>query len=145
MLAFASSFVPGLRLAPRAAACARRPPAALARRRMSAMSAAPDAGPIDVAPAVAANRVIAFTKSSCPYCAQAKAVLEQVGAGAEVWDLKTMTKGKEIQAELLGMTGQRTVPNIFIGGEHVGGCSDLMDLYNSGNLEKIIESASIKQ
>jgi glutaredoxin 3 len=140
MLAFASALAPALRCAPRAAVCARS-----SLRRPLATASAGGPGPADVAGAVAAHRVMVFSKSSCPYCKQAKSLLLEVGARAEVWELNTLQQGKEIQAELLGMTGQRTVPNIFIGGSHIGGCDDLMDLHYAGELEKLLAGASIEQ
>lgn len=144
MFAFASSFVPASRLAPRLAIAARRPPALVAsRRRFAVVSAASNAGPIDVQPAIAGNRIMIFSKSRCPFCVQAKALLRDMGAEPEVWELDTLSKGQEIQAELLGMTGQRTVPNIFIGGEHIGGCDDLMSLHSYGELEQLIANASV--
>jgi glutaredoxin len=47
--------------------------------------------------------------------------------------------GPLIQMELLTRTEQRTVPNIFIGGEHIGGDSDLSEMYDSGSLMRLLE------
>lgn len=109
------------------------------------MSAPSSAGPADVEPAIKGNSVMVFSKSRCPFCTEAKALLRNMGAEAEVWELDTLAKGPEIQAELLGVTGQRTVPNIFIGGEHVGGCDDLMNLHGYGELEQMLEKAGVSK
>jgi glutaredoxin 3 len=50
-----------------------------------------------------------------------------------------MKEGNEIQATLLGMTGQRTVPNIFIKGKHLGGCDATLAAIKSGELKKMLE------
>jgi glutaredoxin 3 len=50
--------------------------------------------------------------------------------------------GPLIQMELLTKTGQKTVPNVFIGGKHIGGDSDLSELYDSGSLMRLIEEVS---
>lgn len=50
--------------------------------------------------------------------------------------------GSELQAALLELTGQRTVPNIFIGKQHVGGSDDLSDLiHNKAELQKLLDKA----
>ena len=52
-------------------------------------------------------------------------------------ELDLMDDGASIQDTLLDMTGQRTVPNVFIGGKHLGGCDDTMKAYESGELQKL--------
>lgn len=47
--------------------------------------------------------------------------------------------GPTIQMELLTQTGQRTVPNVFIQGKHIGGDSDLTELYNSGEVYSMLD------
>ena len=85
-----------------------------------------------------------FAKSYCPYCQSTKRLLEEVN---KFIDFKTTIvyldhmkdmDGPAIQMELLEVTGQRTVPNIFINGEHVGGNSELQYLYNEGVLESLL-------
>jgi glutaredoxin 3 len=59
----------------------------------------------------------------------------------DVVDLDKMGEdGPLIQMELLTRTGQRTVPNVFIGGKHMGGDSDLTQLFESGELLKMLKS-----
>lgn len=50
----------------------------------------------------------------------------------------SVENGKEVQEELFKMTGQKTVPNIFINGKHVGGSTDLEALEKSGELDKLV-------
>ena len=84
---------------------------------------------------VAANKVVVYSKSWCPFCVQTKNLLNQKGIQFKLVELDQTGDGDEIQARLLGKTGQRTVPNIFIGGEHIGGNSELQALNADGQLD----------
>lgn len=59
----------------------------------------------------------------------------------DVVDLDTMPEndGPLIQMELLTKTGQKTVPNVFIRGQHIGGDSDLSEMFDSGSLERLLD------
>eukprot|EP01038_Epipyxis_sp_PR26KG_P016122 gene16122-21912_t len=82
------------------------------------------------------NKVMVFSKSYCPYCKKAKGALEELNIKFGVLELDNMKEGADIQAELLTMTGQKTVPNIFINGEHLGGCDSTLAAIKSGDLQK---------
>ncbi|KAJ5257069.1 hypothetical protein N7478_013173 [Penicillium angulare] len=71
------------------------------------------------------NAVMVFSKSYCPYCNSSKELLKQVGAQYKAIELDQIDDGDAIQAALQEISGQRTVPNIFIGQQHIGGNSDL--------------------
>lgn len=49
------------------------------------------------------------------------------------------TEGPELQKALLDMTGQNTVPNIFVKGKHIGGCDDTLAAIGSGELQKMLQ------
>nr|ABR17009.1 unknown [Picea sitchensis] len=78
---------------------------------------------------VSSNSVVVFSKTYCPYCTQVKQLLSSLGAKTKVVELDTESDGKEIQTALQEWTGQRTVPSVFIGGTHIGGC-DGQDISN---------------
>lgn len=59
-------------------------------------------------------------------------------------ELDVENDGSEIQEVLRQMTGQSTVPNIFIGGKHVGGCSDLKTKLRTGDLIELFHQAGIQ-
>ncbi|KAI9216141.1 putative glutaredoxin Grx1 [Blastocladiella britannica] len=80
---------------------------------------------------VAENFVMVFSKSYCPYCTKAKNTLSANGQKFKAVELDKEADGPAIQQHLADLTGQRTVPNIFIDGKHIGGCSDLLDLQSS--------------
>ncbi|KAJ5085444.1 hypothetical protein N7532_010215 [Penicillium argentinense] len=74
------------------------------------------------------NAVVVFSKSYCPYCTSSKKLLRETGANAEVVELDQIEGGSAIQDALEEISGQRTVPNIYIKQKHIGGNSDLQSL-----------------
>jgi glutaredoxin len=75
------------------------------------------------------NNVIIFSKTTCPFCAEIKQLFESLGIEYSALELDQLDIGAEIQIGLEEKTGQRTVPNIFINGEHIGGASDTKKLH----------------
>lgn len=67
-----------------------------------------------------------YTTPFCPYCHAAKALLRKKGADFTEIDVSRDMALRQLMIERAG--GRRTVPQIFIGGQHVGGCDDLHDL-----------------
>ena len=76
-----------------------------------------------------------YTWGACPYCIRAKALLS--GKGIPFEEINLDGKDKELQ-ELRQRTGQRTVPQIFIGEKLIGGYSDLADLDSKGELDRMV-------
>jgi glutaredoxin 3 len=73
-----------------------------------------------------------YLTASCPYCIQAKQLLKQRGV-TEIEEIRVDIQPAERQ-KMMEITGRRTVPQIFIGDTHVGGCDDLMALDGRGGL-----------
>ena len=73
---------------------------------------------------------------SCPYCVQAKALLKQ--RGVEQIDEVRVDLEPAQRSTMMQITGRRTVPQIFIGETHVGGCDDLMALDRRGGLTGLL-------
>jgi glutaredoxin 3 len=72
----------------------------------------------------------------CPYCRRAEALLRSKGVTEiEKIDIVLDAKGR---VELAGKTGRRTVPQIYIGDTHVGGCDDLYALDRAGGLDRLL-------
>ena len=69
--------------------------------------------------------------------------MENGRVGAKIIDIDKRKDGPEIQDFLQSRTGQRTVPNIFIGGEHVGGNDDIQKLNKSGELAMKLDSLGV--
>jgi glutaredoxin 3 len=73
-----------------------------------------------------------YTTAVCPYCIQAKRVLK--ARGVEQIDEVRIDSDPAQREHMMQITGRRTVPQIFIGTTHVGGCDDLMALDGRGDL-----------
>lgn len=73
-----------------------------------------------------------YTTGFCPYCTQAKQLLQERGV-TELDEIRIDVLPGERQ-KMMDITGRRTVPQIFIGGAHIGGCDDLMALDGRGGL-----------
>ncbi|KAL2866714.1 glutaredoxin [Aspergillus lucknowensis] len=71
------------------------------------------------------NGVVVFSKSYCPYCRASKSLLTDLGAKYYTLELDQADDGSAIQDALEEISGQRTVPNIYIKQKHIGGNSDL--------------------
>eukprot|EP00752_Nemacystus_decipiens_P012123 g10748.t1 len=78
--------------------------------------------------------VVVYSKSYCPFCVKAKKALDTIGAKYEVIELDKVEDGSAIQDALQSITGQRSVPNVFIGGTSIGGGDDTVRLQKSGEL-----------
>ena len=77
-----------------------------------------------------------YTTRSCPFCHAAKALLNKKGAAYNEIDVSG--NAEERQRMTIRANGRRTVPQIFIGNEHVGGCDDLHALDREGGLDKLL-------
>lgn len=82
------------------------------------------------------SKVEIYTTTYCPYCVKAKKLLDKKGVGYEEVNVEG---DDEMRATLVERTGgRRTVPQIFIDGELVGGCDDLHSLEASGKLDELL-------
>ena len=73
-----------------------------------------------------------YLTPTCPYCQQAKALLKQ--RGVEQIDEVRVDLEPAQRSTMMQITGRRTVPQIFIGDTHVGGCDDHVELDRRGAL-----------
>ncbi|MGO4388010.1 glutaredoxin 3 [Microvirga sp. 2YAF29] len=79
-----------------------------------------------------------YTKGWCPYCSAAKKLLDDKGVDFTEIDIE---KKPEARAEMIQKAnGRTTVPQIFIGDRHVGGCDDLYALDDRGQLEPMLQA-----
>ncbi|KAI2643713.1 putative glutaredoxin [Xylaria nigripes] len=85
------------------------------------------------------NAVALFSKSYCPYCTASKNLLDSMSAKYFVIELDQVSDGSDIQDALQEISGQRSVPNIYIGQKHIGGNSDLQA--KSGDLKALLKEA----
>ncbi len=80
-----------------------------------------------------------YTTAVCPYCMRAKQLLKSKGVD-QIEEIRIDTD-PQAREHMMTITGRRTVPQIFIGSTHVGGCDDLMALDAQGGLVSLLQSA----
>ena len=80
-----------------------------------------------------------YTTAVCPYCVQAKRILKSKGV-EQIEEIRVDANPDE-RIKMMERTGRRTVPQIFIGSTHVGGCDDLMALDSQGGLVPLLQAA----
>ncbi|KAL8471302.1 hypothetical protein ACS0TY_028188 [Phlomoides rotata] len=90
---------------------------------------------------VSTTPVVIFSKTYCSYCATVKKLLTEIGTSFKAIELNTEDNGSDIQSALAEWTGQRTVPNVFIGGKHIGGCDATTNLHQQGKLVGLLREA----
>jgi glutaredoxin 3 len=79
-----------------------------------------------------------YTTAVCPYCVRAKQILKAKGV-EHIEEIRIDTDPQQ-RAQMMEMTGRRTVPQIFIGQTHVGGCDDLVALDGQGGLVPLLNA-----
>jgi len=82
--------------------------------------------------------VTVYTSGWCPYCERAKGLLMQ--KNVVFGEINVEDDGK-FREEMIARSNRRTVPQIFIGDRHVGGCDDLFELDRSGELDRLLQGA----
>ena len=81
-------------------------------------------------------KVLMYSTAVCPYCIRAEQLLKH--KGVEVIEKVRVDLEPERRQEMMEITGRRTVPQIFIGGTHVGGYDDLAALDHAGGLDPLL-------
>ena len=85
--------------------------------------------------------VVVFSKTYCPFCKAVKRLLEELRARTKIVELDTVADGAAMQQALLARSGQRTVPNVFVNGEHLGGNEEVQTLHKAGKLVPKLQAA----
>ncbi|KAL6662042.1 hypothetical protein ACP70R_001426 [Stipagrostis hirtigluma subsp. patula] len=122
---------------------------AVVARASSSSSSSPDSSfgsrmEESVKRTVADNPVVIYSKSWCSYSMEVKALFKRIGVEPHVIELDHLgAQGPQLQKVLERLTGQSTVPNVFIGGKHVGGCTDTLKLHRKGELATMLSELNI--
>lgn len=87
---------------------------------------------------IAENDVMIFSKSWCPYCKKIKAALTSSNIVFHSIELDLIDQGEQIEQVLIEKTSQETVPNIFIKGQHIGGCDDTLAAMRNGRVKALL-------
>lgn len=80
--------------------------------------------------------IIIYTTSYCPYCIRAKDLLNRKKAPFTEISIDSQP---ELREEMINKSGRHTVPQIFINGQHIGGCDDLHALEAQGTLDPLLK------
>ena len=80
-----------------------------------------------------------FSKTHCPYCQKVRNLFAEMNIDYKTFELDKEENGSAIQDELQRISGQRTVPNVFIKGIHVGGSDVVLKLSEEGKLKNMIQ------
>ncbi|MBI3370028.1 MAG: glutaredoxin 3 [Burkholderiales bacterium] len=83
------------------------------------------------------NPIRMYTTQVCPFCIRAKSLLKQRGV-AQIEEIRVDMDPSQ-RVRMVELTGRRTVPQIFIGDTHVGGCDELMALDRAGGLVPLLQ------
>jgi len=82
------------------------------------------------------SQVTIYTKAYCPYCVRAKSVLDNKGV---IYTEIRIDDQPELRPQMIERAGGRTtVPQIFIGEQHIGGCDDMLSLDANGQLDPLL-------
>jgi len=84
-------------------------------------------------------KVVMYSKTTCPYCHRAERLLRE--RGVEDLELIQIDIDRDRRAEMIKRADRSTVPQIFIGDTHIGGCDDLMELDRAGGLVPLLQPA----
>ena len=87
---------------------------------------------------ISKSKVVIFSKSYCPFCKRTKALFDRKGVEYTVMELDQVPGGTQLQAALTAHSGQRTVPNVFVSGKHLGGNDDTQHAARSGALDEML-------
>jgi len=79
--------------------------------------------------------VTIYSMENCPFCVRAKQLLDSKGVKYTELDID---KDDAVWEEMMAKSQRRTVPQIFINGQHVGGCDDLYALHREGKLDQLL-------
>ena len=90
-------------------------------------------------------KICIFGKTTCTFCQNVINLLEQYTVNIQYIELDKITEGPILSNQLQRTTSQRTIPNIFIFGKHIGGFLELVKLHNQGILHNLIDENKLKR
>ena len=90
-------------------------------------------------PFLSSKQVVVFSKSYCPFCTKTKDLFTEMGVDFVVHEMDEMgDDGPDLQAALMKMTGQKSVPNVFVKQQHIGGNDDTQSAAKAGKLKELL-------
>ena len=107
--------------------------------RLNCLSFGPGAVPIQIEQELKMSTIHVYTKNYCAYCRRAKQLLTIKGVPFTEFDV---TDNPALEIEMRRRSGRATVPQIFVGERHIGGCDDLFALDELGELDPLLVQIS---
>lgn len=89
---------------------------------------------------IEANKVLIFSKTTCPWCAKVKELFKSINEPFLAIELDVVENGDAIKKYVIGKTNQTTVPNVFVAGTHVGGFDNTSKAQKQGTLTRMLNS-----
>lgn len=84
------------------------------------------------------HKVMVFSKTTCPFCTKVKELFKSLNVQYELVELDVAENGSALHSALIELSGQKTVPNVFINGKHLGGCDDTLKAHADNRLLTMI-------
>lgn len=91
------------------------------------------------------SHVVIFSKTTCPFCAKVKELFKTINQSYVTVELDQIDEGPAIRDYLFEKTGQKTVPNVYVKGTHLGGCDNTLRAHTEGRLAKLFEGEQVKE
>ncbi|XP_046354287.2 thioredoxin reductase 1, cytoplasmic-like isoform X2 [Haliotis rufescens] len=91
---------------------------------------------------ISKNKVMIFSKTTCPFCQKVKDLFKTLNVEYTALEIDKLDNMSAIQAGLFELTGQKTVPNVFINGNHIGGCDSVLKLHSDNRLMVTVSTPS---
>jgi glutaredoxin 3 len=85
---------------------------------------------------VSQPNIVIYVTGWCPYCQRARALL---GQKSLAFNEVNVDESADLREQMISRSGRRSVPQIFIGDKHIGGCDELFALDASGELDRLIQ------
>ena len=86
--------------------------------------------------------MVNFSKFYCPFCQRAKKAVHEIGVAPVVVELDERPDGRAMQIAFMQMTGERTVPNVWLNGKHIGGSDDTVAAIRNGPFQNLDKTAA---
>ncbi|XP_055503925.1 thioredoxin reductase 1, cytoplasmic-like [Leucoraja erinacea] len=116
---------------------------AAARMASTTLSAPQEEMKATIKKLIDSNMVVVFSKSTCPYCKKVKDLFASLGVDIHVVELDVVEKGALMQEMLNDITGQKTVPNVFVNKAHLGGFDSTKQAQDDGLLKRLLDGGEM--
>lgn len=93
----------------------------------------------DIDKVITENKVVIFSKTTCPFCSRVKQLFQELNIQPLIYELDNLSNGLQIHEVVKQKVGRTSVPQVFIRGQHIGGCDDTLAKHESGGLANLLK------